>query len=303
MNLAGQELLDYVAQQRAQDRPLAEIAAVLGLSYKQLENRMYLARKASASWQRRRTKQATDLFDHTLGEAWTLTGDWMIVGDVHVPFTNYEYAILPSLVAQKHMSRPRRLLVGGDFYNFDLYSAYTQLVVGPSWKAEKKAARHMIDVWLETFDEIRIILGNHDRRFLRNNEAMDEDDISDLLGRANKVQWSKFGWCVIQSGNGDYRVTHPRNYSVNSLVVANELAQKHQQHVISFHEHHLAEGRDRFGRYRIINCGCLVDPAKLAYVQLEDGKMPNMENGFVMLKDGYPTLFGDDRWTDWSRWL
>jgi hypothetical protein len=47
----------------------------------------------------------------------------------------------------------------------------------------------------------------------------------------------------------------------------------------------------------------MVDPGKLAYVNLDDSKAAAMKQGFVMLKDGTPYIFGKPPMTDWSKWL
>jgi len=117
---------------------------------------------------------------------------------------------------------------------------------------------------------------------------------------------SVWGWCIIKSrteGVPDWRVTHSRNYSVNQLTVADQLALKHQQNVISHHEHHLAKGWDRFGRYVIVNNGGLYDQSKLAYATLDDSKGAAMVPGFTALKDDVPIVFGKFPFTDWREWL
>jgi Icc-related predicted phosphoesterase len=296
MNLRGQALLDFVnAQPREKSR--SDIAAELGYTYKKLDNELHRAKRLAGTVHK--TKPAPDLFEFdAMGTPWTLTGDWVIVGDVHVPFTDYDFAQLPALVGKK--LKINRLIVAGDFYNFDLMSAYAHLVEPPSWKTEKKAARHMADVWLESFKEIRFLMGNHDRRITKSTGFMDEDDLHDLLGRPERCQWSKYGWCVVKSDNGDWRVTHPRNYSINPLIVADTLAQKFDSHIISFHEHHSSISLDRYGRHIIVNGGCMVDDKKLAYVSLDDSKSAAMKKAFVVLKDGYPYLMAEGI-TDWSK--
>jgi hypothetical protein len=57
---------------------------------------------------------------------------------------------------------------------------------------------------------------------------------------------------------------------------------------------------DRFDRYYIINNGGLFDQSKMAYVQLKTNTCANMSQGFTMIKNGYPYLFGN--FTDWEKW-
>ena len=82
-----------------------------------------------------------------------------------------------------------------------------------------------------------------------------------------------------------------------------DLALKYEQHIISHHEHHLAKGWSRSGKYVIINNGGLFDQDKLQFAVLTDSRAPMMKQGFTMLKNGVGTLFGPTPFTDWSLWL
>jgi len=274
-------------------------AGKLGIPYDIFMARLEVAR------QMREKKHGKDLVEWSLGTPWRLEGDWMIIGDVHVPYTDYEFSQLVALVARKNMSKPRRLLIAGDFFNMDTFSNYIHLVNIPTWKEERDAAKTLLHEWLETFDEIRMLMGNHDRRLQKfvNGEFDETDILSLVISNPDMVKMSGYGYCTIDTPGGVYRVTHPKNYSINQLVVADQLALKFGQHIISFHEHHLSAGYDRYKRYMVVNGGCLVDPDKLAYVKLDDSKSAGMAAGFVMLRNGAPQLFGKSPFTDWQHWL
>lgn len=237
-----------------------------------------------------------------IGLPWMLSGDWMVVGDVHVPTTRYGFADLLAEVAQLHLQPPRKLLIAGDMFNMDSFSNYAAVVSQPSWAEEQKAARTLLTHWLETFDEIRLILGNHERRLQKWLAGQfSEEDFRGLIYSNPKFQLSNFGWCAINSGGVPWRVTHPKNYSVNQLNVAETISWKHQANVISFHEHHLSVGWDRFKRFVIVNGGSLIDP-RVPYKYLDDNKAAEFAPGFVMLKNGTPYLFGNPPFTDWGAW-
>lgn len=253
----------------------------------------------------RRAREIKGQMEWSLGQPLKLEGDWMIVGDVHVPFTDYDFAHLVGLVARKHLKKPRRLLIAGDFFNMDVFSAYPHLVNLPSFADERTAAVGLLDEWLETFNEIVVLMGNHERRLQKfTAAALDEVDIIALCkSNPQRVKASNFGHCVISSNAHDWRVTHPKNYSINQLVVADTLANKYRQNILSFHEHHLSLGWDRFKHYLVVNGGCLVESSKLSYVALDDTKSAGMAKGFVMLREGVPYLFGEAPVTDWNRWV
>jgi hypothetical protein len=238
-------------------------------------------------------------FTIDFGEPWTLAGDWVIIGDVHAPCVDYDFAKLVLVIARK--CGIKRLLVAGDMFNFDGFSSYAVNIPPISWHQDRDAARVLIHDWLEWFDEIRFLMGNHDRRLSKwTNGELDESDIFGMVIASDKVFHSNWGWCTIDNGGQVWRVTHARNYSRNQLVVQSDLAHKFQQNIISNHSHHLAKGWDKFGRYVIVENGGLFDPSKLAYAVMDDSNMPAMINGFSVLQNGAVEVYGKAPFTDWT---
>ena len=237
-----------------------------------------------------------------LRKPWHLEGDWLIVGDLHVPFTDWRWAHRVTAVGRT-MRRPRKLLIAGDLLDMSSFSAFLHIVDPPSWYQEKTAAKALLTEWLSIFAEIKILSGNHERRLVKfTAAAFDETDWLGLITESEKVQSSARGWCTIDTPSGTWRVTHPKNYSINQLVVADQMALKYRSHIISAHEHHLGIGLDRYNHHVIVNAGCLTDPAKLAYVSMDDSKSGGMVNGFVTLIGGVPRLYGNWPITDWGRY-
>lgn len=232
-----------------------------------------------------------------------LSGDFVVCGDVHVPYTDWQMALRVAAVARRELKRPRRLIVAGDFWNYDAYSHYPATMIPPTWQTEKRAGKALARAWAATFDEIYFTMGNHERRKQKWTAGQEDDaDIFAPLASVARIHSTAYGWAVVHSGGQVWRVTHPRNYSINQLAVADVFAQKYACNILSFHEHFLAQGWDRYGRYVVANGGCLVDPAKLAYVNLDDSKAAGMKCGFALLRAGALTLYGQEPWTDWSRY-
>jgi predicted phosphodiesterase len=272
-----------------------QMAAALGLPLD-----IYAGRLAWANSQHR-DKMKT----WSLGTPLTITGNAMIVGDVHVPFVDWTYAHLVTRIAEKYLKQPRQLIIAGDYFNLDIFSDYAKLVAGPNWHDEKVAAVALMQEWAAIFDRIFLLSGNHDRRVSRRTDGeMDISDLADFLSiSANILTPSILGYATLESGGVSWRVTHAKEYSINRLTVAGELALKFQSHVIAFHEHHQAIGWDRFGRYVIVNGGSLVRQDDMAYCSLDDTKRPVWNTGFVMVREGVPTLFGKSPITRWEDWL
>jgi hypothetical protein len=234
-----------------------------------------------------------------LGTPLELIGDALIVGDVHVPSTDYEFASLVGRVAEKRGIQ--RLIIGGDFFNHDCYSRFPHIAMPPTWKEERDAGRKMLQDWLITFDEIVILMGNHDR--LKQKAAageFDETDIFGMLTTSTKIQLTNFGYLYLNSGGERWYIAHGREYSVNPGTVGNVLAQKYQCHVLSHHQHHFCKMRDAFDRYNVVDNGSLLDITKTAYMYLDSSKKPNSKRGFTVIRAGVPQLYGPWPFTDWG---
>lgn len=306
MNLIkGKELLDSWNKAKFAGATQPEHAKELGIPYSTYKSRMYRAQADAVVVAPPEFKgyDRPELYDWSLPEKWEFTwDDFMVIGDVQLPTTNYDFATLPALIAGKHIKGRRRLIIGGDFYNMDAYSEYKKIVPLPTFREEQEAARNLLALYATVFEEIYMICGNHERRRLARLEG--EEDIQDVITAAfpgGHVKATVNDMCTVNTIKGKYTVIHGANYSKKALAVADELAQKHQSHIISHHEHHAAIGMDRFDRYFIVNNGGLFDQKKMAYTQIVSNTMANMSNGFTMVKGGYPYLFGN--WTNWSEWL
>jgi predicted phosphodiesterase len=280
-------------------KTISELAVEYGRGRKVIE-------KAIDDYKAKRNEEDRQLFNVVhLGTPLALRGDFVVIGDIHVPTTDWDFAQLPAQVAERHLTKGnRRLIIGGDFFSQDQFSNYAAVTHCPTWREERDAGRVFLKRYLEVFDEIYIVMGNHDRRLQKwANGELEETDIFGMLIQNPKVTVSNYGWLTVETPSGPWRITHSSNYSINQLTVADQLASKFQCNVITHHEHHLAKGFDKWGRYILVNNGTLVDPKKLAYVMMDDSKMPAMINGFTLLKNGTPHLFGRAPFTDWSAWL
>ena len=217
-------------------------------------------------------------------------GDCIIVGDVHLPTTDYELSDLMLTVARK--TGIRQLVICGDLLNFDAYSKYESIIPPLSFQTEIEAALTTVGRWAGWFDDMLMGLGNHERRLLKYNRgAMRADALGKIIAVASeRLRISTYSHVIIHSGGQIWRATHQRNYSQIPLRVGRELALKTQMNIITQHQHHVAKGRDKFNRYTVIDGGGLFDEEKMAYVMLEDSTSPTMCRGFVVLVNGVAHL-------------
>lgn len=300
MTLSGEQLYQEWQAGRSAGLTKAQVGAAHGLTYGQAAGRIWRYQQHQNGGQPDRS----DLFVVSLGEPLILEGDAVIVGDIHVPCTDYDWAQRAAMVGLYHLAAPRTLVIAGDLVNADFASRYDLIHELPRWDQEVQAARHLFRVWLEVFDRVIFLAGNHERRlskFTRGELGMQH--LADLLLQDERVIVSHWGHCLLISGGIPYRVTHARNYSLNSLTVGHELANKYQQHIINHHQHHLSKGMDRFKRFIVIDNGALVDQDKLAYVVLDDSRSPAMAKGFTLVRGGVAHVLGEAPYTSWEEWL
>ena len=238
--------------------------------------------------------------------AWRLSGDFLVLNDVHVPSTNWAFADRALEVAEAHLPRPRKLIIAGDLINGDALSRWDDLVRGTPLADELDYARQWLNYVSATFDEIYVTRGNHENRLLLSMKGqLHAPQFWSLFSDNRRAHFSMYAYLDVISGGRRWHITHQRGYSQLPLSVARRLANKHGCSVISAHQHHSATGRDVSNRHTLIDSGGLHDSTKMAYVSLDDSTAPVMANGFVLLKNGVGTLFTPEDYgmTDWGVWL
>lgn len=219
-----------------------------------------------------------------------LAGDWVICGDIHLPTTDFALAELMLETARE--LDMRQLLIVGDLCNFDAFSQFEHLVPPPAFEIEVRIAVRLMAHFAEHFEEMVLVLGNHEHRLLkRSGGHIDATMLGHILNAAGgKLRVSPYGYAIIKSGEQIWRATHQHNYSRIKGRLADQLAQKYQCNILAFHEHHVAVQRDTFNRYTVLNCGGLHDDNKMGYIKLVDNNMPVMARGFVLLVEGIAHL-------------
>jgi len=293
-NLSGEALLAEMEQSGLRQKEFWRQRYADTLTFDQMHGRIWRARQ---KWMDR-----SALFHFDLGQPLHLTGDWMIIGDVQLPTTDYDFAALPAAIAKKYLKKPRQLLIAGDLMNMDAFGAYEAEIGLPGFRQEIEAARVLLDEWFRVFDRIVYTPGNHERRLSkRTSGAILMEDLIRIINA--RVETSNFDRVIIETPTGLWLVPHGSDYSVTQLSVSDVLAQKYRMNIISLHQHHIAMGWDRFGHNVVIDGGGLFNEAAMAYVQLDSSKRPRMKNGFTMLLGGYPYLFSRAPMTDYSFWL
>lgn len=297
--LSGDELLRLQEASREGPRQFHRTFIREAMTYNAFWGRIYRARQGR---KKSAVKSAPELFDVKYEAPLELEGDFVVIGDIHAPCTDYDFAQLPSVIGRA--MEIERLIIAGDLMNAEWASTYGRTMSQPTWNHEIKAARQLFREWLEWFSCIYVLTGNHERRIARiSGGEFDLRHIVSSLTGDDRVTVSLRDRCFVQSGDERWMIAHGGNYSVNQLTVGDGVASKYGCHVITHHQHHLALGWDRYKRWVVVDNGALVDENKLAYVIEKTTKTPRMAKGFTVLKAGTPYLFGEAPFTNWENWL
>lgn len=214
-----------------------------------------------------------------------IQGDCVLVGDVHAP--TFDKKLAAQVKAVGEALSIDTLLIIGDLINADCFSTYEHPLYPLPFTAEISAAEKLIADWAGHYQRIVMVMGNHDKRLLK---KLGGSFAADWLGRildagSGRFTVSAYSHVKITSGGEVYRATHQRNYSRIPGRVGNQLAQKFQCHMITFHEHHLAATMDDYCRYSVINCPGLMEENQLGYT-MDDNTSPSMAKGFCVLVNG-----------------
>ncbi len=277
-----------------------EICEMTGLTMGQVGGRIW--RHEQRLQHQNAPPEKPDLFRSRLGAPLELDGDWVIVGDVQIPTTDYDFSMLPAIIGER--LGVGNLLIAGDLINQDVFSSYAAEYPVATWEEERRAAQHLMSIWALAFERIVWLAGNHERRAARSTGGEYQmEELQAQVCNGNTVEVSRWGWCTIDSPTGVWRVTHPKRYSRIPLRLANSLALKYGQHIISMHEHHLGATWSDDGKHVIANGGGLFDEGKMGYVVLDDTNSPRMAKGFTSLVGGYLTVYGEAPYTNWDALL
>ncbi len=240
------------------------------------------------------------------------TGEWRlnlselaIIGDLHAVATNRAIVEQMCLESSLRMRGERNLLIAGDALNGDKDSKHAKHVPPIPRAQELRFMRELFDYLFGYFDRIWVTPGNHIRnRLIELLEGdLDTDQIKSLLTtKPNRLEYSPYDVVHVQSGGVDWTITHQYQYSRRKLVIANQLAQKYQTNICTFHQHHTAQGMDDYGRYVCIDCGGGHEDEMFSYARLVPNTMPRMNRAWVFLRAGTAHLITPyQAWGDFTK--
>jgi len=241
-----------------------------------------------------------------------LAGDWMIFGDCQIPLHDPELMKRMQQIAQKYGIK--KGINAGDLTELDAFKPFPGH--GPSWQYEKKKVNDILKWWVSWFDEVVLLMGNHELRMWKRLQGMGEEgDIFKILlseEKSGRVKYSTYPYAIV---NESWLITHPHSYSRiaarNNFTLASKYMIKliekskgpnDQYGLIGFHGHLVGEARDISGRFQIADGMGLMDPKKIMYKEMRMNTYPEWCPGFFMLLNNHIYPFKKDS-TDWDFWL
>jgi len=223
-----------------------------------------------------------------------------VCADIHAPFHSDLWVYRFLATAKKRNTKP--CIIGGDMFQFDEFSKHKSNNPDAKFVTSMLSFKKLMEAYFKVFKVIYISQGNHDDWLSIFTEGrIINEDMLKLFGEFNKefkdkVVVSKYPYIEL---NDKWRITHAKSYSVTKGAVANKLSIKFNKNICNAHGHFLSFGYSVNGKNFVIDLGGLFDREKMYYVMFSDTTHPVWNNGFLVIEDDYPTLYGDH--TNWKK--
>jgi len=218
-------------------------------------------------------------------ELYAVTADW------HIPIYDPEY--VNTFIEDARERGANKLVVAGDFFNFDALSAYAPKQEEAGLKTELEEASLVMRALLESFQQVYYLWGNHDARLhkalgftIQFREAMKM--VFGTLGdeALKRVRFTNLDHIWIgEEGEDRWYICHPGSYTRIPLSTARALATKYNASVATAHSHHCALGYAIDGDKVVWEVGGLFDKDKTAYLQ-RSTTFPTWTQGYGFIESG-----------------
>ena len=249
-------------------------------------------------------KYVDELEKQTFDKAIKVKSDFAVLtADWHLPYFSWFWCDKVLQVGRMHSGK-KILIVGGDFFNLDAFSKWDFNDEDDNLDQELAAAKYVLKELLKVFDEIYFSVGNHESRILYSSKGklnythlmkmlLDDKTLAD-----GRIVISNYPYVML---NNKWRVTHSSQYSVNKTAVARNLNNKFRQSIVNAHGHFLSITKGVSGDDVIGDIGGIFDQKKIHYSNLRDTAHPVWNNGFWVIRNNVPYIFGEGL-TDWDFW-
>ncbi len=208
-----------------------------------------------------------------------LTGNLIVIGDLFIPMTRWEFVARMMTIAGRHLEKPRTIVLGGELISDQTID---------DMERKFKISDQLLSYWATVFDNIYISPGSKLHRLVR---RLRDDDSMEAIAKSltnahEKVKMLPFERIEVKSGDQEW-VVIGRDRHHNS---PNHLAQKYQANVAMFNSNTLSRTRDQHNRYALITAGSM--------------RSDDQNNSFILLRNGVGHLLSTHPGeTDWKLWI
>ena len=225
--------------------------------------------------------------------------DIVVAGDWHVPY--YDPTMAAMLISEAQRLEIDTLVLNGDFLDEEVFFAggMEHPPFASAFATELATARRLLQELLRVFNHIVWVAGNHERRLYRmtgGEIALSALATIALGGGSEAVTTTDRDYITAHyTGSRPWRITHGQGGSVKQpLRAALEKANSYDTNVIQGHNHLWGLTHTADGRHIAIDHGCMVDPRRISYRELNTRTYAQPKQGFAIVRDGRVRLYDKD---------
>lgn len=224
----------------------------------------------------------------------TMTGDWLVISDLHIPLLDMRWFDRAMQTARE--KGLRNVLVAGDLLDGLPASSWPDLVPKYTESMEISQVRSVARYLSEEFDQVVILPGNHDRRYIKKAGAYltFEGLLAGFMRNLpDNVVVTEYDRVEVHSGGQEWVVAHQADYRKKNGAVAQGLIDKFRKNVIVPHQHFSNFHPDENGFNVGLDIGGLMWIDALAYSNITTSTSREMKNGYATIINGVGTLYAD----------
>ena len=220
----------------------------------------------------------------------------IIIGDVEIP--DHDPVLLEMVARLAEKLGIERLLINGDFMAMDAFSNWpAENPQATNFNRDKSLAIKIIKTFLNSFDTVDYIIGNHERRLARQTKG--QSNIGMFFEHVLEVQYSNYPYCELTSGGKEILICHQEDYSRTPLQAPLKLAAIHHKNILCGHTHRLASGFDPSGKYWVAEGGHGRSEERTMYKCMKMASNPKWNKGFSIIYKGQIYLINKENYDFW----
>jgi hypothetical protein len=209
------------------------------------------------------------------------TDGCIVAGDWHIPF--YDSGYMSWVLDVQKEYDVKDLAIPGDLFDADSYSMWPKDGYRAAFDKELEAVGMTLSILGDAFENIYICRGNHEQRFIKqNNDNVRMQGLMDLAHAPENVTVTDDTYMRMHTDSAEWMLCHPKQFRQTPLSVARDLAAKYHCNIVAAHGHFFGQGYDRSGRYYCLDGGGIFDPACLPYLRSVN-TTPWVAQGFYLI--------------------